>query len=34
MLIEINELIQIPIQLLRQDKILIVMSLPQHLTLE
>ena len=34
MSIEINELIQIPIQLLRQDKILIVMSLPQHLTLE
>ena len=34
MSIEINELIQIPTQLLRQDKILIVMSLPQHLTLE
>ena len=33
MSIEINELIQIPSQLLRQDKILIVMSLLQHLTL-
>ena len=33
MSIEINELIQIPSQLLRQGKTLIVMSQAQHLTL-